>query len=65
MCNFKKIFFFRWALQHGAAIIPKSITPKRILENIQLDFKLDDDSMKELDSIEEGTKFSWNPESVK
>lgn len=55
----------KWALQHGAAIIPKSITPSRIQRNIQLDFTLDEDSMKLLDSIEEDEKLSWDPQYVK
>lgn len=43
----------RWLVQRGMIVIPKSITPERIVENSQIfDFKLSDDQMKKLNSIE-------------
>ena len=42
----------RWHLQGNWAIIPKSITPSRVIENTQIfDFELDADDMKVIDSI--------------
>ena len=41
----------RWAIQHGTSVIPKSITPSRIAENLAVfDFQLSDDHMNLLQS---------------
>jgi len=45
----------RFLLQRGIAAIPKSVTPKRIRENIDVfDFALDDDDVKALTDLEVG-----------
>ncbi|EFA02581.1 aldo-keto reductase family 1 member B1 isoform X1 [Tribolium castaneum] len=45
----------RFLLQRGIAAIPKSVTPKRLQENINVfDFKLDDGEFKELWNLEVG-----------
>lgn len=45
----------RWAIQHGTVPIPKSRSPKRIKENIDVfDFELADDEMAALNSLGEG-----------
>ncbi|HVB05182.1 MAG TPA: aldo/keto reductase [Acidimicrobiales bacterium] len=42
----------RWHVQHGFVVIPKSVTPSRIAENIDLfGFALDDEEMGRLDSL--------------
>ncbi len=42
----------RWLIQCGVAVIPKSITPKRIKENIDIfDFELTDDQMKLIEKL--------------
>ena len=45
----------RFLLQVGVSPIPKSVTPKRIEENINVfDFGLDEDDMKSLYALERG-----------
>ncbi|XP_044254906.1 1,5-anhydro-D-fructose reductase-like [Tribolium madens] len=47
----------RFLLQRGIAAIPKSVTPKRIQENINVfDFSLDENEFKELWNLEAGEK---------
>ena len=41
----------QYCLQHNVLPIPKSITPSRIIENIQLDFIIQPEDMKLLDSL--------------
>eukprot|EP00088_Acartia_fossae_P025341 TRINITY_DN2616_c0_g1_i3.p1 TRINITY_DN2616_c0_g1~~TRINITY_DN2616_c0_g1_i3.p1 ORF type:complete len:331 (+),score=97.28 TRINITY_DN2616_c0_g1_i3:36-995(+) len=43
----------RWQVQRGVIVIPKSVTPSRIIENSEIfDFALTEDEMKELDGFE-------------
>ncbi len=43
----------RWAIQHGAAVIPKSSNRERIRSNALIfDFELDTDTMQELDRLD-------------
>ena len=45
----------RFLLEIGVAAIPKSVTPKRIEENISIfDFNLDGNDMKALHNLEVG-----------
>ncbi|KAK6617811.1 hypothetical protein RUM43_014039 [Polyplax serrata] len=55
----------KWALQNGAAIIPKSTTEKRIYSNIDLNFELSKEDMNKLNSLNKTQKFAWDPASVK
>lgn len=44
----------RWSMQHGNIVIPKSVHPQRIQENIDVfDFVLSDDDMQTLDALNE------------
>lgn len=43
----------RWHLQHGFVVIPKSVTPARIRENIEVfDFALSTDDMQRIDALD-------------
>ena len=45
----------RHQVQNGIIVIPKSITPKRIKENIDIfDFELTDDEIKQLNDLDKG-----------
>ncbi|MGH7192486.1 MAG: aldo/keto reductase [Candidatus Saccharimonadales bacterium] len=55
----------RWCLQKGFVVIPKSATPSRIMENIELfDFELDDKDMAELAAQDKDLRTCWNPTHV-
>lgn len=55
----------RWGLQQGIAVLPKSVTPERIEQNLDVfDFSLDVRAMAELDALEENLVTGWNPQSV-
>lgn len=52
----------RWGIQHGHAILPKSVHEARIRENAALfDFTLDDGAMSALDGLDEGAAVAWDP----
>ncbi|CAM1507550.1 Fc.00g071910.m01.CDS01 [Cosmosporella sp. VM-42] len=57
-----------WGLQKGWSVIPKSVTPKRIEANWQLDgWELTDDEIKAIDGIEDRFKVcgdAWLPVKV-
>lgn len=55
----------RWQIQRGVAIIPKSVNPERIKENIALfDFDLSDDEMAMLDILNRNERTGNDPEVV-
>ncbi|WP_299538338.1 aldo/keto reductase [uncultured Streptomyces sp.] len=52
----------RWHLQTGNVVIPKSVTPSRIKENIDVfDFELDADDLKAFAALDEGKRTGPNP----
>ena len=52
----------RWHLQLGNVVFPKSVTPKRIRENIELfDFELSDAEMAEFERLERGERIGPDP----
>ncbi|MCX7735764.1 MAG: aldo/keto reductase [Candidatus Kapabacteria bacterium] len=52
----------RWTLQIGTITLPKSVTPSRILENIQVfDFELSQEDMEYMNSFNENFRTSWDP----
>ena len=55
----------RWALQHDLVVIPKSVSRERVHENAAVfDFTLSDADMAELDALDEGAHYAWDPTSV-
>ena len=55
----------RWHLQLGNVVIPKSVTPSRIRENIDVfDFELAAADMAELAGLDDGTRLGPHPDRV-
>lgn len=54
----------RWHLQLGNVVIPKSVTPARIRENLAVyDFELDAADMARLSTLERGLRTGPNPDT--
>lgn len=55
----------RWCLQNDLVVLPKSTTPARIAENINIfDFELDDTDMKTLATLDKNLRTCWDPTFV-
>ncbi|WP_320776083.1 aldo/keto reductase [Streptomyces sp. CRN 30] len=55
----------RWHLQIGNVVIPKSVTPSRIKENIDVfDFSLDDEDVAAIAALNEDRRIGPNPADV-
>ncbi|HWU31228.1 MAG TPA: aldo/keto reductase [Marmoricola sp.] len=53
----------RWHIQLGNIVIPKSVTPSRIAENIQVfDFALTNDDMADIAAMDRGQRIGPNPD---
>ena len=53
----------RWHLQQGLIVLPKSVTPSRIAENIDVfDFELDSDDMAAIATLENGYRTGPDPD---
>ena len=52
----------RWALQRDLVVLPKSVRPERLSENLDLfSFQLSKGQMEELDGLEEGLMIGFDP----
>ena len=53
----------RWAIQKGFIVLPKSVTPKRILANGDVfDFEIEENEMMSMEQLySENLRCSWNP----
>jgi 2,5-diketo-D-gluconate reductase A len=55
----------RWHLQIGNVVIPKSVTPSRIRENIAVfDFELADEEIAALSTLDRGGRIGPNPDTL-
>ena len=55
----------RWHIQNGVAVIPKSITPSRIRENIDVfDFTLTKEEVEAIDTINRDERTGSDPKEM-
>jgi diketogulonate reductase-like aldo/keto reductase len=55
----------RWHVQHGFSAIPKSVTPARIGENVDIfDFTLTPDDVAAIDALDTGVRGGPDPETI-
>jgi diketogulonate reductase-like aldo/keto reductase len=55
----------RWCIQQGLVILPKSVTPTRIQENIALfDFELDRDDLTAIAACNRNLRTCWDPTHI-
>lgn len=55
----------RWLIEQGLVVLPKSVTPSRIRENIAIfDFELDEDDLAQLAQQDRDLRTCWNPTHV-
>lgn len=55
----------RWCIQKGLIVLPKSVTPSRVQENIALfDFELSKEDMKRLENLDRNLRTCWDPTHI-
>jgi len=55
----------RWCVQKNLVVLPKSVTPERIRQNINVfDFELDDLDMEKLSKLDRNLRTCWDPTHV-
>lgn len=64
MVNHQRQIALRWHLQNDIIIIPKSVTPKRIEENITIfDFELSGLEMQQINELNRNERIGANPDN--
>ncbi|MGW9857624.1 diketogulonate reductase-like aldo/keto reductase [Staphylococcus hominis] len=54
----------KWNMQHNVVVIPKSVTPSRIEENIDVfDFELSEKQMKRIDNLNKDQRIGLDPDT--
>lgn len=55
----------RWCIQNNLVVLPKSVTPERVRQNIKLfDFELDTEDMHRLAQLDQNLRTCWDPTHV-
>lgn len=55
----------RWCIEVGTIPLPKSVTPERIKQNLDIfDFKLDEDDMAKIKSLDKNMRTCWDPTHI-
>lgn len=55
----------KWVIQKGMMLIAKTTSEERMKENADVfDFKISDEDMKKLDSLNEDYHTTWNPDEI-
>jgi len=55
----------RWCIQQDLIVLPKSVTPSRVRENIEIfDFELDAEDMQKLADLDRDLRTCWDPTHV-
>lgn len=55
----------RWCIENDLVVLPKSVTPERIKENISIfDFSLDSGDIKQIKAIDRNGRTTWDPTLV-
>lgn len=56
----------RWHLQNDLIVIPKSVTPSRIVENAEVfDFELSEEEMKQISALNQDWRSGTHPDEIK
>lgn len=48
----------QWAAQRGTVVLPKSVTPSRILENFE-EFTLPEEAVAKINALDRGTRYNF------
>ena len=55
----------KWCAQNGMVVLPKSVTPERIAQNIDVfDFELSQDDLAKIAGLEKNFRTCWDPTNV-
>lgn len=55
----------RWCVEQDLVVLPKSVTPARVQENIDIfDFRLDDEDLETLSGQDQDMRTAWSPVHV-